>query len=211
MKKIKLIVCGVFICFINVNYILAGEPYSPDFSLSTHIISEPPALPQDYGIELPNQWEYYPPPVSEWQKNPFLPNEPMLMEVCAITSKQIYQYNTKEELISGCYRNDVGLSHFILQPYQYWSMLSTLKGANLVLQSAILSPNQTISPKIVIFYRNINQPKFYYTSIELGDFYNESSVIVINEKIFQYNIDVMRAFYSLVYEIQQEAYMPENN
>ncbi len=193
------------LCLISLVY--AGTPYETDFSLSTHVVSEPPALPQNYGIELPSEWEYYPAPVSEWQKNPFLPDTPMLMEICAITDTQMYQYNTKEELMSGCYRNDKGLSYFVLQPYQYWSILSTLKGANLVLQDANIDSNKPIQPKIVAYYKSMTQPQVYSTIIELGDFYNESSLIAINGKPFLYNIDIMMAFYALVYEIENNSYM----
>ncbi len=188
------------------NGVLYAEfPYAPDFSLSSHVLQEPPALPQVYGVILPNAWEYYASEPTE--QNILLPTAPVVMEICAIVDTIVYFYPTKETLMQGCYRGDKGLLHLVLQPYQYLPSLTTLQSVRLMPHNA----HTYIYPKIVIYYKSTEQAQNFLTSIELGDFADEHGVLVINGQTFQYNHDVMLAFHELINEISDSMYLPETN
>ncbi|RDU65721.1 hypothetical protein CQA53_06055 [Helicobacter didelphidarum] len=186
-------------------YVLyAGKPYNPDFTLSTQMMFEPPPLPQVYGVELPDAWEYYPNPNLKETPNPFLPNTPVLMEVCAITGTVVYSYATQEELLDGCYRNDIGLSFFVLQPYQYWGVLTPLKEVRLMPRNF----NAPMNIHAIIYYR-VSQTQMPIMTIELGEFDSPISYISINGQIFQHNLEVMRTLFGLIANIEEQTYLKE--
>lgn len=200
--------CYIIMYIINslvyFHILHANEPYAPDFSLSTHVLGEPPPLPQVYGIELPDVLDYYLQSENQGLRNIFLPDAPMLMEICVIGNTSYY-YPTKEDVMAGCYRGDDGLSLLTLQPYQYWSILTTLRDVQLM-PNNLQVPN---TPRIIINYKNMTEPQIVLMNIELGEFDNPMSYIAINGQIFQYNRDVMQIFYGLIYEIQDRMYLLE--
>lgn len=194
----------ILLVLLTMSFVYAAKPYEPEFSLSQKTLQEPPMLPQNYGIEIPDVWQYYAPPANIEAKNFFLPDSPMLMEICAITGKTRYSYSTSSELMQGCYRNDEGLSLLTLQPYQYWSMLNQLKGIGLI-------PNDLSDrkfPVAIINYRDIQNNRILM-NIEIGSLLSPVDYIAINSRFFQYNDEVRQVFYSLIATIQAEAYLPE--
>lgn len=202
-------VAKYYLCLLAVfAYAHADFPYAPDFSLSSRVLQEPPALPQIYNIELPDSWNYYAmkePP----ERNALLPEDTMIMEIC-VSGAQTPQYPSKEAFIQSCQEGGHGITHLILQPYQYWSAIDSLRSVRLMPASATMHNPMPDIAKVVIFYKSSTQPDSVFTSIELGDFGNENSSFLINGRAFQYNIDVMRVFYGLIAEINDTMYLPEN-
>lgn len=188
-----------------INRVYAEAPYSPDFSLSTHTLQEPSALPQNYNMSLPNAWEYY--AMQQPEQNILVPTTPVIMEVCAITNKTTYIYPTKEALMQGCYSGDNGLLHLILQPYQYLPFLNKLQPMRLMPSTRQVG----INPQIVIYYKSTEKTQNVLTSVEFGDLADMNGIFIVNGDPYQYNQDVVSAFYKLIHEVWDTMYLPETN
>lgn len=202
MNRLLKIIISMATC---ISGLCAQAPYAPDFSLSTHILKEPPALPQNYNMALPNAWEYY--AMKQPEQNILVPTTPIVMEVCAIIDRISYIYPTKEALMQGCYRSDNGLLHIILQPYQYLPFLNSLQATRLM-----PSNNQTnINPQIVIYYKSTEKAQNFLTSVEFGDLADINSTFIVNGIAYQYNQDIISAFYGLITEVWDTMYLPETN
>lgn len=194
----KILKIFILICVISFD-LRAAEPYSPDFTLNIIQGMEPAPLPQVYGIDVPDIWGQYEDKLAV-PKNVFLPDMPMIMEVCAITGRTQYFYANSVELLQGCYRGDVGLSLLELQPYEYWNTFNALDSSHLMPRSY----QAPMNVRVVINYRNARYSLDSFKTIELGDFDSPFSYISINGQIFQHNLDVMRAIYGMIYEINDE-------
>ncbi|RDU72866.1 hypothetical protein CQA66_02980 [Helicobacter aurati] len=192
----KILCCISIVCY----FVLAKAPIEPSFSLHNHEIQEPPALPQVYGMVLPDTINYFSQSHKKQEFNAFLPEFPMIMQVCAITETPVYYYPNREELLNGCYRGDKGLSFFELQPYQYWQTLKALQEVQLIPQIA----NHNVI-RILINYKYAYSDQIT-TTIEIGDSNYPATSIVINGQTFHNNYDVVSAFYGLIKGIQEEAY-----
>ncbi|RDU59193.1 hypothetical protein [Helicobacter sp. MIT 14-3879] len=208
LSRISYLLYFFVYCFFGclfISFVIAKAPNEPYFSTKSKQLSEPPALPQIYGIELPNNIvEFFPSPPPKESFNAFLPPNPMIMEVCAITGQPLYYYASKEELLNGCYRGDSGLSFFELQPYQYWQALTPLKEVQLIPYNHLV--NNVI--RILVNYKYVGHDESI-ASIEIGDTNYPATFISINGQNFQNNYAVMSAFYGLIMEITQEAYLKE--
>lgn len=199
LQALKYICLNVmlFTCVLHADF-----PYPPDFSLDMKHLEEPGALSESYSQSVPNSWEYY--KYTEEKAKDIIPNEPMVMEICAIYDTTEYIYHTKEELMLGCNRGDIGLLHLVLQPYQYMPKLHSFQTVNLV-------PDYTqnsINPRIVIYYKMNESTNDILTSIEFGDIYKDN-VFFINERAFKYNEEIVSQFGNLIYEVSDTIYLPE--
>lgn len=205
VKFIKFIMGGLSACVVLCgNGIYAEAPYPPDFSLSNHILQEPPALPQIYNAKLPNAWEYY--TMRQSEQNAIVPESPVIMEICAIIDRTDYAYPTKEELMDGCYRGDNGLVHLILQPYQYLPFLNSLQYTHLM-----PSGRQVHYPQVIIYYKATKHTQNILTSLEFENLADINGVFMVNDRAYQYNQDAASAFYSLIYEMWDSTYLPDEN
>ena len=202
MRMLKCVVVGMIAWIGIISVLYARAPYAPDFSLSIHT-QEPPPLSRDYNMKLPNAWEYY--ALQRPEQDIIVPTEPIVMEVCAIVDKTTYSYPTKEDLLQGCYRNDNGLMHLILQPYQYLPYLDTLQALRLMPSTRQVIAN----PQIVIYYKITDQAQNFITSLEFGNLFDMNGIFMINGKAYQYNQDVITAFYNLIVEAWNTTYLPD--
>lgn len=198
MRNILICIC------LTLQLALASKPDQPDFSINNRELQEPPALPQVYDIVLPDIISYFLMPHKKQETNAFLPYSPMVMEICAITGRPQYYYASREELLSGCYRGDIGLSLFELQPYQYWHTISKLKEIHLTPK---LDTIDNII-RILVNYRNPNNQQNIIT-IEIGDNNYPNTSIVINGQRFYNHDEVISRFYGLVTKIKSDAYPRE--
>lgn len=193
----------VCLCLI-MQLAIASKPEQPDFSINNRELQEPPALPQVYDMVLPDIVSYFSMSHEKQDINAFLPYYPVIMEICAITEPPQYYYATREELLNGCYRGDIGLSLFELQPYQYWNVVSELK--EIYLTPKIDSLDNII--RILINYKNVNSAQ-NITTIEIGDNnYPDTSIIINGQKFYNHDA-VVSAFYGLVTKIKNDAYPRE--
>lgn len=192
----------IFICLLCVA--TAKKPGDPYFSMKDKQLHEPPALPQIYGLELPDSLGYFLMPPTPSNYNAFLPQEPLILEICAITGQPMYFYPTKESLLQGCYEGDMGLSFFELRPHEYWQALGKLEGVGLV-------PQEPVTTNIIRIVANYKQPVSgrVLTSVEIGDTNYPATLISINGQSFMNHPEVMSAFYGLIMKLEEDAYPRE--
>lgn len=193
----------VFLDIILLTCVLYADfPNPPDFSLDSKSLKEPQMLTRNYIPFMPDSWEYY--KNIEKKTQEVIPNAAMIMEICVVYDTTKYIYRTKEELMFGCNRGDIGLLHLVIQPYQYMSKLHSLQMANLVPDYT----QKSIIPKVVIYYKNNETTNCVVTSIEFGDLRNDD-VFFINGQAFKYNREIMTEFSNFIYEISDTTYLPE--